>query len=174
MTSRRRVTALASAVVLLALGLAVTHSAGAGAAPDRAESDLARTATGWVRGTIADGHRLFKGIPFAAPPVGDLRWRPPQAAASWTGVRDATGTVASTPCPQPQLATLPGESNRLGSTIVRILGREGRTLRVAELDAIDGTPVLDIKPVMREFLPRTEVRQPSWVGELMREYWSVS
>jgi len=64
--------------------------------------------------------------------------------------------------------------NRLGSTIVRILGREGRTLRVAELDAIDGTPVLDIKPVMREFLPRTEVRQPSWVGELMREYWSVS
>ena len=64
--------------------------------------------------------------------------------------------------------------NRLGSTIVRIVGREGRTLRVAALDAIDGTPVLDIKPVMREFLPRTEVRQPSWVGELMREYWSVS
>jgi para-nitrobenzyl esterase len=116
MTSRRRVTALASAAVLLALGSAVTQSAGAGAAPDGTESDLARTSTGWVRGTIADGNRLFKGIPFAAPPVGDLRWRPPQGAASWTGVRDATTAVASTPCPQPQLATLPGESNRLGST----------------------------------------------------------
>jgi tRNA (Thr-GGU) A37 N-methylase len=42
---------------------------------------------------------------------------------------------------------------------------------VAELDAIDGTPVVDLKPVMREFLPRTEIRQPGWVGELMRDYW---
>jgi tRNA-Thr(GGU) m(6)t(6)A37 methyltransferase TsaA len=62
--------------------------------------------------------------------------------------------------------------NRIGSTIVRVLGREGRVLRVAELDAIDGTPVLDVKPVMREFLPRTEVRQPAWATELMRQYWS--
>jgi tRNA-Thr(GGU) m(6)t(6)A37 methyltransferase TsaA len=63
--------------------------------------------------------------------------------------------------------------NRLGSTIVRVLSREGRVLRVAELDAVDGTPVLDIKPVMREFLPRAEVRQPAWVSELMREYWTA-
>jgi len=62
--------------------------------------------------------------------------------------------------------------NRLGSTIVTILGREERTLRVGGLDAIDGTPVLDIKPVMVEFLPRTPVRQPAWSHELMREYWS--
>ncbi len=61
--------------------------------------------------------------------------------------------------------------NRIGSTIVRVLGVAGRVLRVAELDAIDGTPVLDIKPVMREFLPRGEVRQPTWVGELMAHYW---
>ncbi len=61
--------------------------------------------------------------------------------------------------------------NRLGSTIVRVLGREGRALRVAELDAIDGTPVVDIKPVLREFLPRTPVRQPEWATELMRAYW---
>jgi tRNA (adenine37-N6)-methyltransferase len=45
-------------------------------------------------------------------------------------------------------------------------------LRVAELDAVDGTPVLDIKPVMREFLPREEVRQPRWSRELMQCYWS--
>lgn len=61
--------------------------------------------------------------------------------------------------------------NRIGSTICRILRREGRVLHVRELDAIDGTPVLDIKPVMREFLPREEVRQPDWSRELMREYW---
>ena len=61
--------------------------------------------------------------------------------------------------------------NRIGSTICRILRREGRRLFVAELDAIDGTPVLDIKPVMAEFLPREEVRQPAWSRELMGQYW---
>jgi len=61
--------------------------------------------------------------------------------------------------------------NRIGSTICRILRREGRRLFVADLDAIDGTPVLDIKPVMSEFLPREEVRQPAWSHELMSEYW---
>lgn len=62
--------------------------------------------------------------------------------------------------------------NRLGSTVCRVLGREGRTLQVAELDAIDGTPVIDLKPVMQEFLPRGELRQPSWSSELMRDYWN--
>lgn len=61
--------------------------------------------------------------------------------------------------------------NRIGSTICRIVRVDGRRLFVAELDAIDGTPVLDIKPVMVEFLPRQEVRQPSWSHELMRDYW---
>jgi tRNA-Thr(GGU) m(6)t(6)A37 methyltransferase TsaA len=63
--------------------------------------------------------------------------------------------------------------NRIGSTICRVVGRQGRTLRVAELDAIEGTPVLDIKPVMREFLPRTEVRQPEWASALMSQYWDA-
>jgi tRNA-Thr(GGU) m(6)t(6)A37 methyltransferase TsaA len=61
--------------------------------------------------------------------------------------------------------------NRLGSTIVRLLGREGSRLRVLELDAVDGTPVLDIKPVMAEFLPREPVRQPEYLRDLMRNYW---
>lgn len=65
-----------------------------------------------------------------------------------------------------------GRPNRLGTSIVRVLGREGRVLRVAELDAIDGTPVLDIKPVMEEFLPRERVREPAWAREAMRDYWS--
>jgi tRNA-Thr(GGU) m(6)t(6)A37 methyltransferase TsaA len=61
--------------------------------------------------------------------------------------------------------------NRIGSTICRIGRVEGSKLYVIELDAIDGTPVLDLKPVMAEFLPRAEVRQPAWSHELMREYW---
>lgn len=61
--------------------------------------------------------------------------------------------------------------NRLGSTICRVISLQGRTLKVAELDAIDGTPVLDIKPVLQEFLPRQSVHQPIWATELMAEYW---
>jgi len=61
--------------------------------------------------------------------------------------------------------------NRLGATIVKVLKRDGRKLHVQGLDAVDGTPILDIKPVMREFLPREEVHQPDWATELMKNYW---
>lgn len=61
--------------------------------------------------------------------------------------------------------------NRLGSTIVRIVRRDGRRLVVTGLDAVDGTPVVDVKPVMEEFLPRGALRQPAWSHELMRAYW---
>jgi tRNA (adenine37-N6)-methyltransferase len=63
--------------------------------------------------------------------------------------------------------------NRLGSTICRLLRIEWPRLYVAELDAIADTPVLDLKPVMREFLPREPVRQPAWSHELMRAYWEA-
>lgn len=61
--------------------------------------------------------------------------------------------------------------NRIGSTICRVVRVEGTKLFVAELDAVNGTPVLDIKPVMTEFLPRQRVRQPHWSRELMSRYW---
>lgn len=61
--------------------------------------------------------------------------------------------------------------NRLGLTTCRIIAVDGLQLEVEGLDAIDGTPVLDIKPTMKEFLPREEVKQPDWVAELMSEYW---
>lgn len=64
--------------------------------------------------------------------------------------------------------------NRLGSTIARIVEQDGRALVVEGLDAIDGTPVLDLKPVMEEFLPRDLVRQPVWATELMGNYWESS
>ena len=45
------------------------------------------------------------------------------------------------------------------------------TARRRGLDAVDGTPVLDLKPWMAEFGPRGETRQPAWASELMRGYW---
>ena len=64
--------------------------------------------------------------------------------------------------------------NRLGLSVVRILRREGRSLFVTDLDAVDGTTILDIKPVMEEFLPRGPVRQPAWSHEMMVDYWKPS
>ena len=61
--------------------------------------------------------------------------------------------------------------NHLGLTIVSIVKREGRSLFVKGLDAVHGTPVLDIKPILTEFLPREEIHQPAWSHELMKDYW---
>ena len=62
--------------------------------------------------------------------------------------------------------------NSLGLTTVKLISREGRKLIMNHLDAIDGTPVIDIKPVMSTFLPdKNEVREPFWVGEMLKDYW---
>lgn len=62
--------------------------------------------------------------------------------------------------------------NRLGVSICRLVAvSDDGVLTVAGLDAIDGTPVLDIKPVMRGFLPRGPVREPDWATEIMAAYW---
>ena len=63
--------------------------------------------------------------------------------------------------------------NRIGSTMVKIMKRVGNQLYVQGLDAIDGTPILDIKPVMQEFLPRQKINQPTWASELMKNYWNT-
>jgi para-nitrobenzyl esterase len=84
--------------VALGIGLAL-----AAVSPVRtlaAISDTVKTSDGKISGvTLGSGVRAFKGIPFAAPPVGDLRWRQPQPVMPWKGVRkaDAFGTV----CVQP-------------------------------------------------------------------------
>jgi tRNA-Thr(GGU) m(6)t(6)A37 methyltransferase TsaA len=61
--------------------------------------------------------------------------------------------------------------NRLGLTTCEILAVEGTRLTVRGLDAVDGTPVLDIKPVMRGFAPRGALREPEWAGAIMADYW---
>ena len=65
-----------------------------------------------------------------------------------------------------------GRPNRIGVSVCRLLGIDGLTLTVHGLDAIDGTPVLDVKPYLAEFAPRGEVRQPVWSHELMSGYWA--
>jgi tRNA (adenine37-N6)-methyltransferase len=62
--------------------------------------------------------------------------------------------------------------NRIGVTVCRLIAVDSLSIEVQGLDAIDATPVLDIKPYMREFAPRGEIRQPAWSTELMSEYWS--
>ena len=61
--------------------------------------------------------------------------------------------------------------NAIGLCTVELLEHNGRTIKVKYLDAIDGTPVLDIKPVFKEFQPKGETRQPDWVVSLMKNYW---
>ncbi len=61
--------------------------------------------------------------------------------------------------------------NRIGLTVARIVAVDGLSLELEGLDAIDGTPVLDIKPVMQGFQPRGEMREPAWAGEIMKDYW---
>jgi para-nitrobenzyl esterase len=75
---------ISAAVAIVAPLAASTGTASA------TQSLIVRTDNGFVQGVKVDDVRQFRGIPFAAPPVGENRWRPPQPAASWDGVRDAT------------------------------------------------------------------------------------
>ncbi|MEU6067549.1 carboxylesterase family protein [Streptomyces sp. NPDC047082] len=118
--SARR-TATRAMTALAALLLPITAPADVFAVADH-DPLVVRTAAGAVRGAVGpEGGRIFQGIPFATPPTGALRWRPPRPPAPWSGIRDAT--APGHPCPQPPLTllpdggpVLPGESNRTGST----------------------------------------------------------
>jgi para-nitrobenzyl esterase len=76
--------------MLTKLLVATALFTGLAGAPPAPPADVVRTADGSVRGVVAADHRTFQGVPFAAPPVGELRWRSPQPVTPWTGVRDAT------------------------------------------------------------------------------------
>jgi para-nitrobenzyl esterase len=86
---RRRGRAAVAAVAVLATlaGCARGEPSAVNVPPDPA---VVHTAEGAVRGSVAADHRYFAGIPYAAPPIGPLRWQPPAAPTSWKGFRDAT------------------------------------------------------------------------------------
>ena len=94
----------------------------------------------------------------AAEGAGETGARVPRANPAWPKV----GIFAQRAKDRP---------NHIGATICRVMAVHGTALEVSGLDAIDGTPVLDIKPVLQGFLPRGETFEPDWAGELMKGYW---
>ncbi len=64
--------------------------------------------------------------------------------------------------------------NRLGLTVCKILKIDHKKIFVSGLDAVDGSPIIDIKPYAKEFAPRGETSQPEWMSQLMRNYWRES
>src|SRR4051812_23761829 len=93
---------LATAWALMPAALMVNQAA---ASP---QDDVVRTDAGLVRGHSTATSQVFNGIPYAAPPVGALRWKAPQAAKPWQGVRDAS--KLSSVCPQQDNPEAPGGS----------------------------------------------------------------
>lgn len=127
--------------------------------PARIELDPERFGAEALAGLEAFSHAVVVTHFHRADPVREERGaRHPRGNLAWPRV----GIFAQRGKDRP---------NRLGVTVCRILGVEGTMLHVAGLDAIDGTPVLDIKPWMEGFAPRGERREPPWAAELMRGYW---
>src|SRR4030066_187419 len=75
--------------------------------------DVVKTDAGYVSGTVLGEPEkqvhVYRGIPYAAPPVGDLRWKPPQPASPWTGIRECTMYSAVAPQSPSRLPTLIGD-----------------------------------------------------------------
>lgn len=94
----------------------------------------------------------------ARPDDVQLHARSPRGNPQWP----ATGTFVHRNHRRP---------NQLAISYPRLLGVEGRDLLVTDLDAVDGTPVLDLAPYFREMAPRGPVRQPAWPGEMLADYW---
>jgi len=88
-SSRRRIRAPATAALLSALVLGACAQPAQGQPSPAGVPVEARVEAGLLRGQVSSEIAVFKGVPYAAPPVGDLRWRPPAPAAPWTGVRAA-------------------------------------------------------------------------------------
>jgi para-nitrobenzyl esterase len=106
---------LSRAGVLIGAALLGLATMGAG---DAAQGPVVKVDSGQLQGVVDDGVVSYKGIPFAAPPVGELRWRPPQPVARWAGVRQTAefgadcmqGRFGPPPAPAaPQAAPAPSE-----------------------------------------------------------------
>src|SRR4051812_43157676 len=98
-TTRSKGAFLAATCAAL-VGLTVAAAGAARTAPVAGVGGkpIVTVGSGSLRGAGVAGVAAFRGIPYAAPPVGDLRWRAPQPPTAWKGVRDATQYAPS--CPQ--------------------------------------------------------------------------
>src|SRR6266511_2408496 len=108
-SKRALLAALCTALAALILGASGAAQArtGSGGASASSEDPIVVIGDGTVRGVAVPGGYAFRGLPYAAAPTGDLRWRPPQQPASWSGTRDATQYAPS--CLQkPNLFQPPG------------------------------------------------------------------
>ena len=98
--------AAVAALTLAATGATAANAGAVAATWGHGGAPVVTTDDGAVRGMTAGTVDEFLGIPYAAPPTGNLRWRPPQPPAGWQGVRDATQFGPS--CPQPPSRSVPG------------------------------------------------------------------
>ncbi|MGW4890651.1 SAM-dependent methyltransferase [Kitasatospora sp. NPDC004240] len=94
----------------------------------------------------------------ASPEDVQLHARSPRGDARWP----ATGTFVHRNHRRP---------NQMAISYPRLLRVDGRDLHVTDLDAVDGTPVIDIAPYFTEMGPRGEVTEPAWPGEMLTSYW---
>ncbi|QQC92787.1 SAM-dependent methyltransferase [Streptomyces alfalfae] len=94
----------------------------------------------------------------ARPEDVQLHARSPRGNPEWP----ATGTFVHRNHRRP---------NQLAISYPRLLGVDGRDLVVTDLDAVDGTPILDVAPYFEQLGPRGPIRQPVWPGEMLATYW---
>jgi para-nitrobenzyl esterase len=103
------------------------------------EGPTATTPSGTLRGVAGDGVTAFLGVPYAAPPVGDLRWRAPAPFAPWQGVRDATAKGPA--CPQSRgtlLGSAPTSEDCLTLNVWTPSGAPGSTQRLPVMVFVHG------------------------------------
>ena len=137
-TTRKRLTTIFAALAALVLSFtgAITLDLDkAGAATATADrGPIVTTADGKVRGVAVAGGYAFRGLPYAAPPTGDLRWKPPQPPANWVGVRDASQFAPSPFQPGPTPFTPAGaqseDSLYLNVSTPRLGGRQAAPVLV--------------------------------------------
>lgn len=109
MKSRRIWRAILPVLTVALAGLVATQGGNAVAdTASTAGAPIVKTEGGSIRGVDVNGSTAFRGIPYAAPPVGDLRWKPPQPAAKWTGVRDGSQFGPSSPQQRTPLSNVGG------------------------------------------------------------------
>jgi para-nitrobenzyl esterase len=106
MNSNRRVIGLATAVAFLAVSSvsSLGHGATMSAPSPAASSPVADAPAGMIEGRAKGALRIFKGIPYASPPVGPARWKPPSPLPRWQGVRSAAQFGPACPQPEPRLS----------------------------------------------------------------------